>query len=253
MTTQTPTYLDVQAEVGITKHLGGFTATDELLALCHVAEAKEVLYVGAGIGVGPAYIAHKFGCRVVAVDISPKMIEWCHMRARLSRVEELTEFRVADILDLPFEACRFNAVLVESVVAFVNDKARAIKELIRVTRPGGYAGINETFVFGELTPQMKELVYKQLSVEIPTLDTWQGLWEATGLQERTIKTIKVESRKQVQSQIQWVGLGWALQAFGRLFRLYRSNPAARQSIRNQFSSGTNIVGKMGYGLFTGKK
>jgi ubiquinone/menaquinone biosynthesis C-methylase UbiE len=253
MTTQSPTYLDVQAEVGITKHLGGFPATDELLALCHIADAKEVLYVGAGIGVGPAYIARKFGCRVVAVDISEKMLAWNVQRTHEKGVADKVETRLANILDLPFAADRFDAVLVESVVAFVNDKVQAVRELVRVTKPGGYVGINETFLFGELSPGMIASASKQLGVAIPTLESWQMLWDASGLQERAVKTFHINARKQVQSQIQWVGLGWALKAFWRLYRLYRQNPAARQSIRSQFSSGTDFIGKMGYGLFTGKK
>jgi arsenite methyltransferase len=69
-------YLDMQAYVGITKHNGGFGATDELLSLCHTKDAQEVLNVGCGIGVGSAYVARTYGCRVVGVDISEKMIEW---------------------------------------------------------------------------------------------------------------------------------------------------------------------------------
>ena len=49
------------------------------------------------------------------------------------------------MLDLPFEADRFDAVIVESVLAFVDDKPRAIRECIRVTKPGGYVGLNELF------------------------------------------------------------------------------------------------------------
>lgn len=253
MTTQSPHYLDVQAEVGITKHLGGFKATDELLALCRVEKAGEVLYAGCGIGVGPAYIAGKYGCRVVGVDISPKMIEWCHVRARMAKVEHLTDFRVADILGLPYEAGRFDAVLVESVVAFIQDKPGAIRELVRVAKPGGYVGLNESFLFGELSSDMMASARRQLGVDIPTLASWQALWEACGLQERVVKTYHLESRAQVRSQIEWVGLGWALKALWRLYRLYRRNPAARQSLREQFSSGADFVGRMGYGLFTGRK
>lgn len=50
-------FLDMQADVGVTKHIGGFDATDELLSLCHIEDAREVLNVGCGIGVGSTYIA----------------------------------------------------------------------------------------------------------------------------------------------------------------------------------------------------
>ena len=63
------TYLDLQAYAGVTKHMGGFEATDELLSLCHIKNAQQVLDVGCGIGVGPAYMAKTYGCRVVGVDI----------------------------------------------------------------------------------------------------------------------------------------------------------------------------------------
>ena len=33
-------YLGMQAYVGITKHNGGFEATDELLSLCHIEDAQ---------------------------------------------------------------------------------------------------------------------------------------------------------------------------------------------------------------------
>ena len=52
-------YLDMQAYVGITKHIGGRAATDQLLAWCHAENAHEVLVVGCGIGVSTAYIAKK--------------------------------------------------------------------------------------------------------------------------------------------------------------------------------------------------
>ena len=73
--TQQPTYLDLQARIGITKHTGGYPATERLLELCRVREGSEVLYVGSGIGVGPAHLARTRRCRVVAIDISEQMLE----------------------------------------------------------------------------------------------------------------------------------------------------------------------------------
>jgi len=39
-------FLDMQAFVGISKHVGGLEATNEILALCHMEAAREVLNVG---------------------------------------------------------------------------------------------------------------------------------------------------------------------------------------------------------------
>ena len=246
-------YLDMQAYVGITKHNGGRAATDELLALCHIEHAHEVLNVGCGIGIGCAYIAKKHGCHVVGVDISEKMIEWSRKRAHEERVEDKVEFRVADILDLPFEDDRFDAVVVESVVAFVDDKAQAIRECRRVTRPGGYMALNETFFTEVPTPEVGEIVRREMGVDIPMVQTWQALWEISGLQDRTIRLYQIDAHHEIRDRLQWIGARWALKAFGRLFRLYLTQPAARQSLKAQFGSSAAWFKTMGYGIFAGRK
>jgi arsenite methyltransferase len=246
-------YLDMQAYVGITKHIGGRAATDELLSLCHTVQAREVLNVGCGIGISSAYIAKKHGCRVMGVDISEKMIEWSHKRAHQEQVEDKVEFRVADILDLPFEDDRFDSVLVESVIAFVEDKARAIRECVRVTRPGGYVGLNESFFTAVPTPEVSEIVRRELGVDIPLVQTWQALWEASGLQDRVIRLHQIDARHEIRDRLHWIGARWTLKAFGRLFRLYLTQPAARQSLKAQFGSSTGSLNTMGYGIFVGRK
>jgi ubiquinone/menaquinone biosynthesis C-methylase UbiE len=246
-------YLDMQAYVGITKHNGGLAATGKLLSLCHVREAREVLNVGCGIGVGSAYVARKHGCRVVGVDISDKMIEWSRKRAREEHVEAKVEFRVADVLDLPFEADRFDAVLCESVLAFVDDKQRAIGELVRVTRPGGYVGLNETFWTQEPTPEMIARVREAVGSSIPTVETWQALWAASGLQERVMTTYQIHPRQEIRDRMRWVGWRWALRGFARLFRLYVTNRAVRQALREQFNAPADLLRQMGYALLVGRK
>jgi ubiquinone/menaquinone biosynthesis C-methylase UbiE len=248
-------YLDFQAEVGITKHVGGFAATDELLSLCHIEDAKEVLNIGCGIGVGVAYIARKFGCRVVGVDISGKMIDWSRLRAREEKVEDKVEFKVANVLDLPFEDNRFDAVIVESVLAFVDDKPRAIRECIRVTKPGGYVGLNESFWTKEPSPEMIALAQDSVGSSIPTEGDWKVLWEATGLRDRTMSLRRVDTRHEISDRLKWVGRRWALRGFGRLIRLFFTNPGMRQSIKKFFSNAPldAFIEEIGYGLFTGKK
>jgi SAM-dependent methyltransferase len=248
-------YLDFQAYVGITKHNGGFAATNELLALCHIKDAQEVLNVGCGIGVGSAYIASKYGCRVVGVDISEKMIEWSRQRAREERVEDKVEFQTADVLELPFEADRFDVVFCESVLAFVEDKLRAIRECVRVARPGGYVGLNETFWIAEASPELVARAQASLGLgaDILTAATWRALWEESGLRDRVVRIHQIDPRAEVKDRIQWVGWRWAVRAWGRLLRLYVTNPAVRRSIREMFGAPLDVMQQMGYGLFAGRK
>ena len=246
-------YLDMQAAVGITKHNGGFEATDELLWLCHIESAREVLNVGCGIGVGSVYVARKHGCHVVGVDISEQMVAWSRQRAREERVEDRVTFQVADVLELPFEAGRFDVVFCESVLAFVDDRARAIGECVRVTKPGGYVGLNEAFWLTPPTPETLAAARDLLSADIPTLESWQALWEASSLREREVRTYPIDARAEIRSRLEWVGWRWVLRAWGRLARMALTDRAARRSIRQQFGAGMSAFEDVGYGLFVGRK
>lgn len=246
-------FLDMQAHVGVTKHMGGFEATNELLSLCHIEDASKVLNIGCGIGVGPAYIAKKYNCRVMGVDLSEKMIEWSRRRAREERVGTKVEFRTADVLDLPFQKDQFDVVICESVLIFVEDKGRAIRECVRVTKPGGYVGLNEGVWTRQPSPELVARVKDAIGPFIPTHETWQALWVASGLQDRVVKICQVDARTEVKSRIQWIGWRWLLRAWGRALRLYITNPAVRQSIKEMFDVPPEVFQYVGYGLFAGRK
>ena len=214
---------------------------------------EDVLDVGCGIGVGPAYIAKTYGCRVVGVDILEKMIEWSRQRARQEGVEDRVEFRTADVLDLPFEADRFDVVICESVLAFIEDKPRAIRELVRVVKPGGYVGLNETFWIEEPPPERAEQA-REWGTNILTAEAWQALWGESRLQDRVVRTYQIDARTEVKSRIRWIGWSWILKAWYRVLSLYLKNPAARQFIKEQLgSTPREMFGCLGYGLFVGRK
>ncbi|MFN8471208.1 MAG: class I SAM-dependent methyltransferase [Anaerolineae bacterium] len=246
-------YLDMQAYVGITKHNGGYPATKELLSLCHIGEARDVLNVGCGIGVASAFIAKKYKCRVVGVDISEKMIRWSRQRAKDERVEDKVGVGVASVLELPFAADRFDVVVCESVLAFVQDKRQAIRECIRVTKTGGYVGLNEAFFAAEASPELVPKVQDSLGTDIPTVADWQALRSESALQERVVRLYKIDPSTEVTDRPQWVGWRWAVRAWGRLLRLYVTNPQLRQSIREMFDAPAELMRHMGYGLFVGRK
>ena len=83
-----PTYFELQAYTGATKHMGGLKSTNELLELCHMAEGKHVLEVGCGVGATAVYIAKKYGGKVVGVDLRETMVDQARARAKRESVED---------------------------------------------------------------------------------------------------------------------------------------------------------------------
>jgi arsenite methyltransferase len=179
-----PTYLELHAYSGATKHMGGLNATKELIELCGVGERTYVLEVGCGTGATARYLAQKVGCRVMGVDIRQSMIGQARERAARAGVEPRAEFRVADATDLPFEDATFDVVLVESVTTFIEDKPTAAGEYSRVLKPGGRVGLNEEI--WHQTPVPPEIVEYvaftwDVHAEIPTLEGWAELLKDAGL------------------------------------------------------------------------
>jgi demethylmenaquinone methyltransferase / 2-methoxy-6-polyprenyl-1,4-benzoquinol methylase len=89
-----------------------------------------ILDIAAGTGTSSAALA-KSGAAVTALDFSKGMIE---TGKRLH--PELT-FIYGDALALPFEADQFDITTISFGLRNTNDTSKALREALRVTRPGG--------------------------------------------------------------------------------------------------------------------
>ncbi len=68
-----PVFFDFAAAVGLTKHIGGVAATERIATLCHIEAGKVVLDVGCGVGQTPCFLAKRYDCKVIGVDIMEAM------------------------------------------------------------------------------------------------------------------------------------------------------------------------------------
>jgi ubiquinone/menaquinone biosynthesis C-methylase UbiE len=252
-------FFDFAAEVGFTKHMGGLEATEELVELCHIGEGSYVLDVGCGAGATPAYLVQRHGCRVVGVDISPRMIERSRETARREGVADRTEFRVADAQDLPFDDDTFDAVITESVAAFPEDKQRAANEYARVTRPGGYVGLNEsTWLQTPPPPEMIAWVSQEVGAQVKPLtrEEWVGLLESAGLQDVVVRISHIDARDEAKAMMGRYGCLGMLRVWRRTLLLYAKNPAYRRFVKRVRQGGLvpeNLDQYFGYGLYVGRK
>jgi arsenite methyltransferase len=247
-------YFELQAYVGTTKHMGGFETTKALIELCHIGKDTYVLEIGCGVGATACYLAKKYGCRVVGVDISEAMIARSNERAQEEGVADQVEFRVADAQSLPFEDARFDVVIGESVLTFIKDKQRVVSECARVTRPGGYVGLNEELWIETPPAPMVEHVRHiwDIKPDIPTLEGWMGLLEGAGLRDVLVRTYKFSARRE-SSQIQRYRFQDMWRMFYRTLFLYVKNPTFRKYMAERRYLPKDLFEYLGYAIFVGRK
>ncbi len=255
---QSGTVFDFQATVGLTKHLGGAGATDELLALCGISSDMRVLDVGCGAGATACHIAKRYGCWVTGVDIMESMVERSIERAHREGLEGRTEFRVADAQDLPFEDNTFDIVITESVTVFPPDKQTAVSEYVRVTVPGGHVGLNETTWLKTPVPQeMVAYIAQDLAMNATVLDKdgWVDLLKSAGLQDIIAKTGAIDAGDEFKGLVQRYGCRNMLSIWGKIPVLVFKDPAYRaflvETSKRKVPPG--VLEYAGYGLYAGRK
>jgi SAM-dependent methyltransferase len=97
-----------------------------------VAAGMRVLDVGCGPGGLTAELAGRVGAEsVAAIDPAPQFAEACRTR------HPGADVRVGKAEDLPWADGEFDATLASLVIAFMDDPDGGVREMARVTRPGG--------------------------------------------------------------------------------------------------------------------
>jgi ubiquinone/menaquinone biosynthesis C-methylase UbiE len=105
------------------------------LRLVGLEPGERFLDVAAGTG-GLSLPAARLGARVLAIDWSPAMIERFEARVREEGLSG-AEGRVMDCHALELPDDRFDVTGSQFGVMLVPDQPRALREMVRVTRPGG--------------------------------------------------------------------------------------------------------------------
>jgi SAM-dependent methyltransferase len=116
------------------RFMGRYTRTlaPRLADAAGVASGMRVLDVGCGPGGLTDVLAARVGeANVAAIDPAPQFAAACGARRPTADV------RVGVAEELPWEDGAFDATLSSLVIAFMRDADRGVREMARVTRPGG--------------------------------------------------------------------------------------------------------------------
>jgi SAM-dependent methyltransferase len=135
-----------------------FAGVGNPLAMGVPAAGQTVLDHACGAGVDLLLAARRVGSRgsAIGVDMTPAMREQATRAAELAGVASYTRILPGLLEELPIEDASVDLVISNGVLNLSHDKRQALREIVRVLRPGGRLLLADVVVRRELTLPVRQ-------------------------------------------------------------------------------------------------
>ena len=108
---------------------------EKLLTKIDLNNTQKVLEIGCGVGITSAHLNAKYNMNVVGTDLDPEQIE---IAKKFNKCSDNLRFIEADAGRIPFGQNEFDLVLSLNVLHHINNWDKALIEVSRVLKPGGF-------------------------------------------------------------------------------------------------------------------
>src|SRR5688572_17594964 len=133
----------VRRLLGESFHPGGTVLTERLGVMLGLSPGTLVLDAASGNGTSAVFLAQRFGCSVVGVDLGAENVARATAEAVRLGLTGRLRFEVGDAEQLPLNESAVDAVICECAFCTFPDKPRAAREFARVLKPGGRVGLSD--------------------------------------------------------------------------------------------------------------
>lgn len=130
--------------------------------LMEVPRKSQVLDVGCGYGAMARFLSRRFGCRVLATNISERELEWGAELTRDAGLDDLVAFEWADFHDLPYDDGIFDIYMSQEAFLHAADKQKVLDEAFRVIKPGGQLVFTDLLVRKDVSKEDRERIYERV-------------------------------------------------------------------------------------------
>jgi sarcosine/dimethylglycine N-methyltransferase len=159
-------------------HIGLYEADDESIAVASrrtVARMVEllgklkpdqrVLDLGAGYGGSMRYLANRYGCPCVALNLSEVENERNREMNREQGLDQLIEVVDGDFTNLPFDDGQFDVVWSQDAILHSEDRAQVCAEAARVLKPGGRMIFTDPMQSDQAQPERLQAIYDRIHLD----------------------------------------------------------------------------------------
>jgi ubiquinone/menaquinone biosynthesis C-methylase UbiE len=125
--------------------------SEEIPRLLGLDADSYVLEIGCGSGGYALHLAEKIGCRILGLDINVPGIRNANRLALAKNLGSRARFEEQDVSKiLPWNDSTFDAVFSNDVLCHLPDRAGVLREMFRVTKPGGRMLFSDGLVIGAM-------------------------------------------------------------------------------------------------------
>ncbi|EMC22390.1 putative methyltransferase YcgJ [Streptococcus mutans] len=154
---------------------GGITATNWLIEQGQFSKDSHVLEVACNMCTTSIELVQTYGCSIEGVDRDPKALEKERANIHEAGLDELVHVQQANAMKLPFPDDSFDIIINEA-------KIKAIKEYLRVLKPGGRLLTHDVSFTEERMGEQLASLRQTINANVEPLHVadWQKLFEEQG-------------------------------------------------------------------------
>jgi arsenite methyltransferase len=238
--------------IGESFHPGGLSLTDELAQLVNLGPGMRLLDAGCGRGTSTVHLAESTGCTAVGLTLESDGVERGRSLAEASGVSDRVQFVQDDILNMDTVAGDFDVVLMECVLSTLEQKPESLRQLYRITRPGGYIALTDVTVSAELPEQLRGSIGAALCMaDARDLDEYMGLIEDAGFKVKEYRSAK----EVVQDLIKKIGTRLMIADAAIGLGSLKVDRSLVVDVREALQTASKLVdeGTLGYGLIVAQR
>jgi len=100
-----------------------------------------VLEIGCTNGFSSLEISRITGCSVIGIDIDEQSVCNANEKAKKYKIDDKVKFYKESVEYLPYTDDSFDLIVLGNALSFINNKNKAINEILRVVKPSGFISV----------------------------------------------------------------------------------------------------------------
>lgn len=160
---------------------GGVDLYRQIALLTEMSEGDEVLDVAAGTGAPLEYFVREHGVHGSGLEADPRLVDAADARVRAEGMAARIQFQAAPFDALPYRDEIFDVVVGELGFAAHVDPAEAVREMVRVAKPGGRIVLVRLVWKSPVEPARQHLLTRRLGARPLMLVEWKRMLRDEGV------------------------------------------------------------------------